>query len=205
MRPAEGVRDDALAQVGGPEAIRVDHRGVAVGEELVADVPVPDLAAEAGDLRGDVLVQQVAQLGIADRAIAGSGGQPGGQLVVPDEGVPPDELVVGLGERDELVRARPVEYSLGGPTTCHFISLPGVTRENWPATMAARAGMVSACGLVAVPIRSPVFSASSRRESGSLWSCRAPSAAADAVPAPPSATAAPAAPAARTLRRLTSI
>ena len=92
-----------------------------------------------------------------------------------------------------------------GATTCHFISLPGVTRENWPATMAARAGMVSDGGLVAVPIRSPVFSASSRRESGSLCWCRAPSAAADAVPAPPSATAAPAAPAARTLRRLTSI
>jgi hypothetical protein len=41
VRPAEGVGDDAWPEMGNPEVVRVDRRGIAVGEELVSDVPLP--------------------------------------------------------------------------------------------------------------------------------------------------------------------
>ena len=53
-----------------------------------------------------------------------------------------------------------------GSTTCHFISLPGVTTENWSAAMAWYAGWSRSYGMTAVPMRRPMFAASARRESG---------------------------------------
>ena len=63
VRPAEGVGDDALAEVLDPEVVTVDAVGErvrvpGVGEELVRDIPLPDLALEVRDLVGDVLVEQ---------------------------------------------------------------------------------------------------------------------------------------------------
>jgi hypothetical protein len=68
VRPAERVGDDAGTQVRDPEVVLVDPRRVAVGEELVGHVPLPDLAAEVRDLVGDVLVRRRAELGGADAA-----------------------------------------------------------------------------------------------------------------------------------------
>ena len=67
VRPAEGVRDDACPEVRDPEVIRVDRRGIAVGEELVGHVPLPDPAFVARYLGNDVLVQQVFELGVSTR------------------------------------------------------------------------------------------------------------------------------------------
>ncbi len=63
VRPAEGIGDDALAEVRHPEIVAVDAvrqrvRIPGVGEHFVRDVPLPNLALEMGDLVGDVLVQQ---------------------------------------------------------------------------------------------------------------------------------------------------
>ena len=81
---------------------------------------------------GDPLVQDVAQL----RGVKRAGGQPGRQLVVPDEVVPAHDLAVLLGERDELVGGGEVEDALGcGSTASHFMTFSGVTLENWLATM----------------------------------------------------------------------
>jgi hypothetical protein len=83
MRPPERVGEDPLAEVLDPEVVAVDPVGKGmrvprVGEELVGDIPLPDLAAEVGDLVGDVLVQQGAQLGVRDRAVGDALGQPVG-------------------------------------------------------------------------------------------------------------------------------
>src|SRR5579862_5766743 len=52
-----------------------------------------------------------------------------------------------------------------GSTTCHFISLPGVTTENWLAATAAHAGVLMSCGMIALPTRRPIAAARSRSES----------------------------------------
>ena len=55
-----------------------------------------------------------AQLAVADGAVGDAGGQPVGQLVVPDQRVSADELVVLLGEGDQAVAAGPVVGAAGG-------------------------------------------------------------------------------------------
>src|SRR4029450_6563756 len=79
-----------------------------LAKNSVGDIPLPDLPFEVTNLVGDVLVQQVAELGVADRSVADAGGEPVGQLVVPDERVSADELVVLPGEADQAVAAGPV-------------------------------------------------------------------------------------------------
>ena len=72
-----------------------------------------------GDLVGDVLAQQTAQFGVADAAVGYAGGQPTGQLVVPEQDMPPDQLAVLLCERHESVSGCPVVVAAG-----RFDSLP---------------------------------------------------------------------------------
>jgi hypothetical protein len=62
VRPLERLRDDARAEVGDPEVVRVDAGGVGVEEELVRDVPLPDLAPVASHLGEDVLLQKPHEL-----------------------------------------------------------------------------------------------------------------------------------------------
>ena len=84
-----------------------------VGEELVGDVPLPDLPAEVRHLVDDVLPEQIAELCVADRAVADTLREPARQLVVPDERVTADELIVLLREPYESVAAGPVVGAAG--------------------------------------------------------------------------------------------
>src|SRR5215471_14938083 len=52
-----------------------------------------------------------------------------------------------------------------GSTVPHFISLPGVTTENWLAATAAHAGVLMSWGIIALPTRRPIAAARSRSES----------------------------------------
>ena len=112
-RPLESLRDDARTEVGDPEVVRVDTGGVGVKEELVRHVPLPDLAPVAPHFGKDVLLQQSHELGTGDGAVGDSGGEPGGQLVVPQQRVPAHQLPVLRRERNQAVGTRPVELPLG--------------------------------------------------------------------------------------------
>ena len=74
--------------------------------------------------------------------------------------------MVGLRERHEVVGAAPSRKRpcVVGSTTPHFISLPGVTTENWLAATAAHAGVLRSCGMIALPTRRPIAAARSRSE-----------------------------------------
>jgi hypothetical protein len=90
------------------------HSGADGLTEYVADVPLPDPAPVPGHLDGDVVLRQGPELRGADRAISHAGGQPVGQLVMPDKRVPADELSVRIREIDEFVGLGPVIDALRG-------------------------------------------------------------------------------------------
>lgn len=114
--PAEGVGDVAGAEVLGPEAFQVDRRRAVprVAGRLVDDVPLPDLALEVLDDGSDVVAQDVAQLRVADRPVVDALGEPGGQLVLPDQHMTADLLLVPAGEVDQLVGRTPLVHAPGG-------------------------------------------------------------------------------------------
>lgn len=89
---AENATEDAVAE------------GAILGEDLIDDVPLDDLAPIAGDHGGDVVLDDRSQGGaIVD------GAYPRRQLRVPEEGVAADELAVGLGEVYNGVSVREAE------------------------------------------------------------------------------------------------
>jgi hypothetical protein len=75
-----------------------------VGEKTY---PCVDLALVFADDAVDVGLHHAGELGLV-----GDGGDPGRQLAVPDSGVTTDQLAVGGGEVDEVVRAGECELAL---------------------------------------------------------------------------------------------
>ena len=89
---AENAAEDAVAE------------GAVLGEDLVDDVPVEDLALVARDHCGDVVLDDLGQ-GVAVVDVL----HPLRELGVPDEGVAADLLAVGLGEVDNGICVREVK------------------------------------------------------------------------------------------------
>lgn len=70
--------------------------------------PGVDLALVVADNTVDVGLHHARELGLV-----GDRGHPGRQLAVPDGGVATDQLAVGGGKVDEVVRAGECELALG--------------------------------------------------------------------------------------------
>ena len=86
-----------------------------LGEDLVDDIPLQDLALVVGDDGGDVVLDDLGQ-GVAVIDL----GHPVGQLAVPEEGVATHELAVLEGEVDDLVGVGEVERTAArcGDVSC---------------------------------------------------------------------------------------
>jgi len=88
------------------------------------------------DLVEHVLLEDRAQVGGGDRAVRDPGGEPGWQLVVPQQGVAVDLLVVGEAKVTRSSAGFQLNWPRTGSISDHFMTFSGVTAVNSLPTMA---------------------------------------------------------------------